>query len=85
MLFTIFGIVGSLMIIYSFILIQKSHSWLFVYNILNLIGSILLLIALIDNPDIGNIIIQIFSIVINLYFIIKALRVSKSNGKIQDI
>lgn len=74
MIYQVIGIIGSMLIIYAFYSIQKKECNKYYYNIINLIGAILLSISLINNPNIGSIIIEFFWIIISVYGIKKYYR-----------
>lgn len=70
-LYQVIGIVGSAFIVFAFYFIQKNKNRMMFYNVINLIGAILLSISLIKQPNIGSIAIEVFWIIISIYGIVK--------------
>jgi len=72
-IFQIIGFIGMLFIVYAYFLLQASkveHSSL-KFQIINLIGAILLIISLLVHFNLGSFLIEVFWIIITLYGIIK--------------
>ena len=72
-IFQIIGFIGMLFIVYSYFLLQAHkviHSSL-KFQILNLIGAILLIISLLVHFNLGSFMIEVFWIIITIYGIIK--------------
>jgi predicted membrane protein len=72
-IFQIIGFIGMLFIVYAYFLLQASkvkHNSL-KFQIINLIGAILLIISLLVHFNLGSFLIEVFWIIITLYGIIK--------------
>jgi predicted membrane protein len=75
-IFQFIGFIGMLFIVYAYFLLQsqkETHNS-FKFQILNLIGAILLIISLLVHFNLGSFMIEIFWIVITLYGILKNRR-----------
>ncbi|WP_072682006.1 hypothetical protein [Arcobacter sp. LA11] len=77
------GFVGMLFIVYAYLLLQikKYTITSFPYQVLNLVGAILLLISLFVHFNLGSFIIEVFWIIITLYGMYKNLK-EKKNEKL---
>ena len=78
-IFQIIGFIGMLFIVYAYFLLQTQkvvHTSL-KFQILNLIGAILLIISLFVHFNLGSFMIEVFWVVITIYGIIKN-RVNKT-------
>lgn len=73
------GFVGMLFIVYAYLLLQikKYTITSFSYQVLNLVGAILLLISLFVHFNLGSFIIEVFWIIITLYGMYKNLKEKK--------
>lgn len=82
-IYQIIGFVGMLFVVYAYLLLQikKYTITSYSYQILNLIGAILLLISLFKHFNLGSFIIEIFWIVITLFGMYKNLK-EKKNEKL---
>jgi len=72
-IFQIIGFIGMLFIVYAYFLLQANkviHNSL-QFQILNLIGAILLIISLLVHFNLGSFMIEVFWIIITVYGIIK--------------
>jgi predicted membrane protein len=72
-IFQIIGFIGMLFIVYGYFLLQAhkvKHSSL-KFQILNLIGAILLIISLLVHFNLGSFMIEVFWIIITIYGMIK--------------
>jgi predicted membrane protein len=72
-IYQVIGFIGMLFIIWAYFLLQieKYTITSFSYQILNLVGAILLLISLFVHFNLGSFIIEVFWIIITLYGIYK--------------
>lgn len=75
-IYQIIGFIGMAFVVYSYFLLQAKKTDLssLYYQLLNLIGAILLLISLFVHFNLGSFIIEIFWILITIYGIIKNLK-----------
>jgi predicted membrane protein len=72
-IFQIIGFIGMLFIVYAYFLLQAhkvEHSSL-KFQILNLIGAILLIISLLVHFNLGSFLIEVFWVIITIYGMIK--------------
>jgi predicted membrane protein len=72
-IFQIIGFIGMLFIVYAYFLLQAQkleHNSLR-FQILNLIGAILLIISLLVHFNLGSFMIEVFWIIITVYGILK--------------
>lgn len=72
-IFQIIGFIGMLFIVYAYFLLQaqkEEHDSL-KFQILNLIGAILLIVSLLVHFNLGSFMIEVFWIVITIYGILK--------------
>lgn len=78
-IYQVIGFIGMLFIIWAYFLLQieKYTITSFSYQILNLIGAILLLISLFVHFNLGSFIIEVFWIMITLYGIYKNYKENK--------
>ncbi len=78
-IYQIIGFVGMLFIVYAYLLLQikKYTITSFKYQILNLVGAILLLISLFVHFNLGSFIIELFWIIITLFGMYKNLKEKK--------
>jgi len=77
-IFQIIGFAGMLCIVYAYFLLQAhklEHNSL-KFQIINLVGAILLIISLLVHFNLGSFLIEVFWIIITIYGIVKN-RVSK--------
>ncbi|NKQ41066.1 MAG: hypothetical protein HF962_05805 [Sulfurovum sp.] len=67
------GFAGMLFIVYAYFLLQTGKDTIasFRYQILNLIGAILLTISLLVHFNLGSMLIEIFWIIITIYGMMK--------------
>lgn len=83
-IFQIIGFLGMIFVVTAYFLLQtekkKITSW--TYQVLNLIGAILLLISLCVHFNLGSFVIEVFWITITIYGMYKNLRGTKNNEKI---
>ncbi len=81
-IYQIIGFIGMLFIVWAYFLLQveKQTVTSFYYQILNLIGAILLLISLFVHFNLGSFIIEVFWIIITLYGMYKNLRGKKNEN-----
>ncbi len=72
-IYQIIGFIGMIFIVWAYFLLQIKKYIIssFSYQILNLIGAILLLISLFVHFNLGSFIIEVFWIIITLYGIYK--------------
>ncbi len=79
-IYQIIGFVGMLFIVYAYLLLQikKYTITSFSYQVLNLIGAILLLISLFVHFNLGSFIIEVFWIIITLFGMYKNLKEKKN-------
>jgi len=72
-IFQIIGFIGMLFIVYAYFLLQASKVIYtsLQFQILNLIGAILLIISLLVHFNLGSFMIEVFWIIITVYGIIK--------------
>ena len=78
-IYQIIGFVGMLFIVYAYLLLQikKYTITSFSYQVLNLVGAILLLISLFVHFNLGSFIIEVFWIIITLFGMYKNLKEKK--------
>lgn len=78
-IYQVIGFIGMLFIIWAYFLLQieKYTITSFSYQILNLVGAILLLISLFVHFNLGSFIIEVFWIIITLYGIYKNYKENK--------
>jgi len=72
-IFQLIGFVGMLFIVYAYFLLQaqkEEHDSL-KFQILNLIGAILLIVSLLVHFNLGSFMIEVFWIIITIYGILK--------------
>lgn len=72
-IFQIIGFIGMLFIVYAYFLLQ-AHKVIqnsIKFQILNLIGAILLIISLLVHFNLGSFLIEVFWIIITIYGIVK--------------
>ena len=76
------GFVGMLCIVWAYFLLQVEKYTVnsFAYQLLNLVGAILLTISLFVHFNLGSFIIEIFWIVITLYGMYKNLKEKKNES-----
>lgn len=81
-IYQLIGFIGMLFIVWAYFLLQieKQTVTSFYYQILNLIGAILLLISLFVHFNLGSFIIEVFWIIITLYGMYKNLRGKKNEN-----
>ena len=79
-IYQIIGFIGMLFIVYAYFLLQikKYTITSFSYQVLNLVGAILLLISLFVHFNLGSFIIEVFWIIITLYGMYKNLKEIKN-------
>jgi hypothetical protein len=72
-IFQIIGFIGMLFIVYAYFLLQahKVEPCSLKFQILNLIGAVLLIISLLVHFNLGSFMIEVFWIIITIYGIIK--------------
>lgn len=77
--YQLLGFLGMLLVVYAYLLLQikKYTITSFPYQILNLIGAILLLISLFVHFNLGSFIIEVFWIIITLFGMYKNLKGKK--------
>ncbi len=75
-IFQIIGFVGMLFIVYAYFLLQthKAEHDSLLFQILNLIGAIFLIISLLVHFNLGSFLIEVFWIIITMYGIVKNRR-----------
>jgi len=80
-MFDIIGSLGAFLIIFAYFLLltEKTAFNSFTYLILNFIGSLLIIISLLKNFNLGSFIIEIFWVLITLYGILRLLTIKKMN------
>ncbi|MGB6327947.1 MAG: hypothetical protein WBF48_03415 [Halarcobacter sp.] len=78
-IYHVVGFVGMLLVVYAYLLLQikKYTITSFSYQILNLVGAILLLISLFVHFNLGSFIIEVFWIIITVYGMYKNLKEKK--------
>lgn len=78
-IFQLIGFVGMIFIIWAYFILQvgKYSVDSIYYQLLNLIGAILLIISLFVHFNLGSFLIEIFWIVITLYGLYKSLKSKK--------
>ena len=83
-IYQIIGFIGMVFIVYAYFLLQikKYTITSFSYQLLNLIGAILLLISLCVHFNLGSFIIEVFWIIITLYGMYKNLKEMKNEKPI---
>lgn len=83
-IYQIIGFIGMVFIVYAYLLLQikKYTITSFSYQLLNLIGAILLLISLCVHFNLGSFIIEVFWIIITLYGMYKNLKGKKNEKSI---
>ena len=83
-IYQIIGFIGMVFIVYAYFLLQikKYTITSFSYQLLNLIGAILLLISLCVHFNLGSFIIEVFWIIITLYGMYKNLKGGKNEKSI---
>ena len=83
-IYQIIGFIGMVFIVYAYLLLQikKYTITSFSYQLLNLIGAILLLISLCEHFNLGSFIIEVFWIIITLYGMYKNLKGKKNEKSI---
>lgn len=77
-IFQIIGFIGMLFVVYAYFLLQAhtiKHTSL-KYQILNLVGAILLIVSLLVHFNLGSFLIEVFWIGITIYGIVKNRRES---------
>lgn len=76
------GFVGMLFIVWAYFLLQLEKYTInsYAYQILNLVGAILLLISLFVHFNLGSFIIEVFWIVITLFGMYKNLKEKKNEN-----
>lgn len=76
------GFVGMLFIVWAYFLLQleKYTVTSYAYQILNLVGAILLLISLFVHFNLGSFIIEVFWIVITLFGMYKNLKEKRNEN-----
>lgn len=81
-IYQIIGFIGMLFIVWAYFLLQvkKYDITSYTYQILNLIGAILLLISLFVHFNLGSFIIEVFWIIITLYGMYKNLKEKKNEN-----
>ena len=80
-IFQIIGFIGMIFIVWAYYILQMgkySHNSLY-YQLLNLVGAILLLISLCVHFNLGSFIIEVFWIIITLYGMYKNKKEKKNN------
>lgn len=82
-IFQLIGFLGMVFVVVAYFLLQTERqeitSW--TYQVLNLIGAILLLISLFVHFNLGSFIIEIFWIIITLYGMYKNLKVKEKDER----
>ena len=80
-IYQIIGFIGMLLVVYAYLLLQikKYTITSFPYQILNLIGAILLLISLFVHFNLGSFVIEVFWIIITLFGMYKNLKEKKDD------
>lgn len=78
------GFIGMAFVViaYLFLQINKYDIHSLEYQLLNLVGAILLLISLCVHFNLGSFIIEVFWIIITIYGIYKNLKMKKSSKEI---
>ena len=78
-IYQVIGFIGMLFIVYAYLLLQikKYTITSFSYQVLNLVGAILLLISLFVHFNLGSFIIEVFWIIITIYGMYKNLKEKK--------
>lgn len=76
------GFVGMLFIVWAYFLLQLEKYTItsYTYQILNLVGAILLLISLFVHFNLGSFIIEVFWIIITLFGMYKNLKEKKNEN-----
>lgn len=76
------GFVGMLFIVWAYFLLQLEKQTVnsYTYQILNLLGAILLLISLFVHFNLGSFIIEVFWIIITLFGMYKNLKGKKNEN-----
>ena len=80
-IFQIIGFIGMIFIVWAYYILQMgkyTHDSLF-YQLLNLIGAVLLLISLCVHFNLGSFVIEVFWIIITLYGMYKNKKEKKNN------
>ncbi|MGA1933144.1 CBU_0592 family membrane protein [Arcobacter sp. YIC-464] len=80
------GFVGMAFVVFAYLLLQMNKYTIrsIQYQLLNLIGAILLLISLFVHFNLGSFIIEIFWIGITIYGIAKNIREKKNKKKEEE-
>ena len=78
-IYQIIGFIGMLFIVYAYFLLQikKYTITSFSYQVLNLVGAILLLISLFVHFNLGSFIIEVFWIIITIYGIVHNIKAKR--------
>jgi predicted membrane protein len=80
-IFQVIGFIGMIFIVWAYYILQMgkyTHDSLY-YQLLNLVGAILLLISLCVHFNLGSFIIEVFWIIITLYGMYKNKKEKKNN------
>ena len=77
------GFIGMLFVVVAYLFLQMNKYTIksLQYQLLNLVGAILLLISLFVHFNLGSFIIEIFWIIITIYGIVVNLKNKKQNKK----
>lgn len=80
-IYQIIGFVGMLFIVWAYFLLQAGKNGIdsLYYQLLNLIGAVLLLISLFVHFNLGSFIIEVFWIIITIYGMYKNYKLKKLN------
>lgn len=80
-IYQIIGFVGMLFIVWAYFLLQAGKNGIdsLYYQLLNLIGAVLLLISLFVHFNLGSFIIEVFWIIITVYGMYKNYKLKKTN------
>jgi predicted membrane protein len=83
-IYQIIGFIGMIFIVYAYFLLQanKIDGKSYRFQIINLVGAILLLISLFVHFNLGSFIIEVFWIIITLYGIYNNV---KGNNKVKSV
>lgn len=75
------GFVGMLCIVWAYFLLQRGNYGIdsLPYQLLNLVGAVLLIISLLVHFNLGSFLIEVFWIVITLYGMYKNLKKAKAS------
>lgn len=82
-IYQVIGFIGMLFIVWAYFLLQAGKNGIdsLYYQLLNLIGAVLLLISLFVHFNLGSFIIEVFWIIITLFGMYKNYKIKQEKTK----